>query len=47
MSLSPFEKWAINFVGSFNAPSHQKVHILVCMDYVTKWVEAKDVVKAT
>ena len=45
--LEPFEKWAIDFVGPFNPPSQQKVHILVCTDYVTKWVEAKAVAKAT
>jgi len=45
LALEPFEKWAIDFVGPFNPPSHQKVHILVCIDYVTKWVEAKDVAK--
>lgn len=44
--LEPFEKWAIDFVRPFNLPSHQKVYILVCIDYVTKWVEAKVVVKA-
>jgi len=34
--LEPFEKWAIDFLGPCNPPSHQKVHILVCTDYVTK-----------
>jgi len=28
------------FVGPFNAPSNQKMYILVCTNYVTKWVEA-------
>ena len=45
--LEPFEKWAINFIGPINPPSHQKVHILVCTDYVTKWVEAREVAKET
>ena len=45
--LETFEKWAIDFVGPFNPYSHQKVHILVCIDYVTKWVEAKAIVKET
>ena len=45
--LKPFEKWAIDFVGTFNPPSQQKVHILVCTNYVTKWVEAKAVAKTT
>lgn len=44
--LEPFEIWAIDFVGPFNPPSHQKVHILICTDYVTKWVEAKAIAKA-
>ena len=44
--LEPFEKCAIDFVGPFNPSSHQKVHILICTDYVTKWVEANAVVKA-
>ena len=45
--LEPFEKWAIDFVGPFNPPSHQKYYILVCIDYVTKWVEARSVMRAT
>eukprot|EP00253_Pinus_taeda_P036575 PITA_36575 len=44
--LEPFEKWAIDFVGPINPPSHQKVRILVCTDYVIKWVEARAVAKA-
>ena len=43
--LKPFEKWAIDFFEPFNPPSQQKVHILVCTNYVTKWVEAKAVAK--
>ena len=45
--LEPFEKWAIDFVGPFNPPSHQKAYILVCTDYVTKWVEARVVMRET
>ena len=45
--LEPFEKWAIDFVGPFNPPSHQKAYILVCTDYVMKWVEARAVMRAT
>ena len=44
--LESFEKWAIDFVGPFNPPSHQKDYILVCTDYVTKWVEARVVTRA-
>ena len=45
--LEPFDKWAIDIVGPFNPPSQQKFHILVCNDYISKWVEAKAVAKAT
>jgi transposase InsO family protein len=45
--LEPFEKWAIDFVGPLNPPSHQKAYILVCTDYVTKWVEARVVTRET
>lgn len=45
--LEPFERWAIDFVGPFNPPPHQKAYILVYTDYVTKWVEAKVVTRAT
>eukprot|EP00253_Pinus_taeda_P015861 PITA_15861 len=45
--LESFEIWAIDFVGPFNPPSYQKVHILVCTDYVTMWVETKALEKAT
>lgn len=45
--LEPFEKWSIDFVGPLNLPSHQKAYILVCIDYVTKWVEARAVTRET
>ena len=37
----PFEKWVIDFRGPINPTSLSKKHILVCIDFVTKWVEAK------
>lgn len=49
MSLCPqfmvksFEKWATDFMGPTNPTSLNKNHILVCTDFVTKWVEAKAV----
>ena len=45
--IEPFEKWAIDFVGPINPSSLKKKHILVCTDFVTKWVEAKAIPFAT
>jgi hypothetical protein len=41
ISLEPFEKWGIDFVGPINPPSNQFKYILVCIDYLTKWVEVE------
>ena len=45
--LEPFEKWALDFIGPINPTSNGKKYILVCIDYVTKWAEAKALVRAT
>eukprot|EP00253_Pinus_taeda_P026994 PITA_26994 len=45
--LEPFEKWALGFIGPINPTSNGKKYILVCTDYVTKWAEAKALVRAT
>ena len=44
--IEPFEKWALDFVGPINSSSQQKSYILVCTDFVTKWVEAKALIRA-
>ena len=47
IALEPFEKWGINFIGPIHPTSMNKKHILVCSDFVTKWVEGKAVSFAT
>jgi hypothetical protein len=40
--LEPFDKWALEFVGSINTYSHHNSYILVCIDYIKKLMEAKE-----
>jgi hypothetical protein len=39
IEVEPFDCWGIDFMGPFPS-SYSYLHILVCVDYVTKWVEA-------
>ena len=45
--IEPFEKLALDFVGPIIPASKKKKYIFVCIDYVTKWVEAKDLPAAS
>ena len=44
--VEPFDRWALDFVGPINPPSKKKVYILVCTDYMKKWVEVVALVKS-
>jgi transposase InsO family protein len=44
--IEPFEKWDLEFVGPINPMYRRREYILVCIDYVTKWIEAKSLYSA-
>jgi len=46
VTFEPFDKWGLDFIGPINPPLKQKQYIIVCTDYLTKWVETK-AMKAT
>ena len=43
--VGPFDRWALDFIGPISPHSKQKAYILVCTDYMTKWVEYVALVK--
>lgn len=44
----PFKQWGLDFIGTLNPTSSTgHTHILVAIDYFTKWVEAIPVKKTT
>jgi hypothetical protein len=47
VSLEPFNKKGMEFIGLVDPPSGKKRHILVCTDYLTKWDELKAMKDAT
>ncbi|RYF42832.1 MAG: hypothetical protein EOO38_19335 [Cytophagaceae bacterium] len=40
LEIEPFDVWGIDFMGPFPS-SYGNKHILLAVDYVSKWVEAK------
>ena len=47
VTFEPFEKWGMDFLGPINPPSKQRSYIIVCIDYLTKWVETNAIKAAT
>jgi hypothetical protein len=47
VSLEPFDKWGMDFIGPIDPPSGKKKHILVCTNYLTKWDEVRAMKDAT
>ena len=47
MATRAFSKWVINFVGPSKPPAKNThaEYIIVDVDYLTKWVEAKSAIK--
>ena len=40
--INHFEIWTLEFVRRINLSYRQNIHILVCIVYVTKWIEAEE-----
>ena len=49
MTLQPFDKWAVDFVGPINPPSKYTGtrYIITATDYLTWWAEVAPVVDCT
>ena len=49
VTLQPFDKWAVDFVGPINPPrKRMRVrYIIIMTNYLTRWVESTPVVDCT
>lgn len=47
VTLEPFKKWGMDFIGPIYPPLGQKKYIFVCIDYLTKWAKEKVVKGST
>jgi hypothetical protein len=41
VSLVPFDKWGMDFIGTIDPPSRYNKPIYVCTNYLTKWAEVR------
>ncbi len=41
VTLEPFNKWGMDFIGPIDPPSGKKNEIIVYTDYLKKWDETK------
>ncbi|KAL0378386.1 UNVERIFIED_CONTAM: hypothetical protein Sradi_3144100 [Sesamum radiatum] len=46
-SPCPFSQWGIDIVGPFPVAAGQRKFLLVAIDYVSKWIEAKPLARIT
>ena len=49
VTLQPFDKWAVDFVGPINTPGKRTGarYIITATDYLTRWVEVAPFVNCT